>query len=138
VGWVGGGVEEGRLVVAPAASLRPSAERNPPIRMKPRMDGAPATQGNPPSASWDDNPGPNGVDHWDVKHGPKGPQQTDRYDEHGNPLTPDQAHGRPPRNANPMSIAPSPSLGAKAANAAAWVGIGIIVVIITAFREVTQ
>jgi hypothetical protein len=43
VRWVGGGVEEGRLVVAPAASLRPSAERNPPIRMKPRMDGAPGS-----------------------------------------------------------------------------------------------
>ena len=26
-GWVRGGLEDGRLVVAPAASLRPSAER---------------------------------------------------------------------------------------------------------------
>jgi hypothetical protein len=34
-------VEEGSSVVAPAAALRPSAEWNPPIRMKPRMDGAP-------------------------------------------------------------------------------------------------
>ena len=32
--------EEGRLVAAPAASLRPSAERNPLIRVKPRMNGA--------------------------------------------------------------------------------------------------
>ena len=40
--WGGGaGVEEGRLVAAPAAPLGPSAEWNPPIRMKPRMDGAP-------------------------------------------------------------------------------------------------
>jgi len=37
-----GGAEEGRLVVAPAAALRPSAERNPSIRMKPRMNGAPS------------------------------------------------------------------------------------------------
>ena len=36
-----GGMEEGRLVAAPAASLRPSAERNPLIREKPRMNGAP-------------------------------------------------------------------------------------------------
>jgi hypothetical protein len=36
-----GGIEEGNLVVAPAASLRPSAERNPLIRLKPRMNGAP-------------------------------------------------------------------------------------------------
>ena len=40
----GGGVEEGSSVVAPAAALRPSAEWNPPIRMKPRMDGAPGTR----------------------------------------------------------------------------------------------
>ena len=33
--------EEDRLVVTPAASLRPSAEWNPPIRMKLRMDGPP-------------------------------------------------------------------------------------------------
>jgi hypothetical protein len=39
-----GGIEESNLVVAPAASLRPSAERNPLIRMKPRMKGAPGTQ----------------------------------------------------------------------------------------------
>jgi hypothetical protein len=40
-----GGVEEGRLVVAPAASLRPSAEWNPLIREKPRMNGAPGVSG---------------------------------------------------------------------------------------------
>jgi hypothetical protein len=97
-----------------------------------------ATQGNPPSASWDDNPGPNGVDHWDVKHGPKGPQQTDRYDEHGNPLTPDQAHGRPPKNANPMNISPPPGLGAKVANAAEWVATAIVFTAYMAFREATQ
>jgi hypothetical protein len=38
-----GGIEESNLVVAPAASLRPSAERNPLIRMKPRMNGAPGS-----------------------------------------------------------------------------------------------
>ena len=36
--WVS---EEDRLVVAPAASLRPPAEWNPLIRMKSRMNGAP-------------------------------------------------------------------------------------------------
>jgi hypothetical protein len=33
--------EESNLVVSPAAALRPSAEWSPPIREKPRMDGAP-------------------------------------------------------------------------------------------------
>jgi len=39
-----GDAEEGRLVAAPAASLRPSAERNPLIREKPRMNGAPGAE----------------------------------------------------------------------------------------------
>ena len=42
-----GDAEAGRLVAAPAASLRPSAERNPLIREKPRMNGAPGDC-NPP------------------------------------------------------------------------------------------
>lgn len=51
------------------------------------------TQGSPPNASLDKNPGKNGVVHWDVKNG-KG--NTDRYDVNGKPLTPEQAHGRAP------------------------------------------
>jgi hypothetical protein len=39
-----GGMEESRSVVAPAAALLPSAERNPLIRSKPRMDGAPGVR----------------------------------------------------------------------------------------------
>ena len=44
VGGVGAGVEEGRLAAAPAASLRPSAEWNLLVRMKPRMNGAPGNR----------------------------------------------------------------------------------------------
>jgi len=36
-----GRVEEGRLVASAAGLLRPAAARNPLIRMKPRMNGAP-------------------------------------------------------------------------------------------------
>jgi len=97
------------------------------------------TQGNPPSASWDENPGPNGVDHWDVKHGSKGPQQTDRYDEHGNPLTPDEAHGRPPRNANPMNIAPpSQSTMRRVTNQLIYVGIAALLVTAYLYRVATN
>jgi hypothetical protein len=38
-------MEEGNSVVSPAASLRPSAEWNPLIREKPRMNGAPGKTG---------------------------------------------------------------------------------------------
>jgi RHS repeat-associated protein len=47
--------------------------------------------GSPPSASWDDKPGQNGIEHWDVKDGSG---NTKRYDKDGNYLTPKQAHGR--------------------------------------------
>jgi RHS repeat-associated protein len=60
----------------------------------------PPIRGNPgghPTASWD----PEGDGHWDVDDG-KGSRQ--RYDKDGNPLTPDQAHGKEPRpKPNPNS-----------------------------------
>jgi hypothetical protein len=46
-----GGIEESNLVVAPAAPLRPSAEREPLIRMKPRMNGASCSTSEPPATA---------------------------------------------------------------------------------------
>ena len=51
------------------------------------------TQGSPPSASWDDQSGKGGVDHWDVDIGTR---TRERWDVNGNSLTPGQAHGTQP------------------------------------------
>ncbi|MGA7342037.1 MAG: RHS repeat-associated core domain-containing protein, partial [Terracidiphilus sp.] len=51
------------------------------------------TQGSPPSASWDDKPGKNGTEHWDVDDGKGG---RTRVDKDGKSLTPEEAHGKSP------------------------------------------
>src|SRR5229473_601716 len=64
----------------------------------------PTTEGGQPSASGE---GDAATPHWDVDDGTGG---RERYDENGNSVTPEQAHGAPSKNPNPGATpTPKPS-----------------------------
>ena len=126
-----GGVPEppgGPPVPVPGAPPGTTWRRIPPSApgRRPKWVPTPPLRGqSQPEASWD----PAGA-HWDVNDGLGSPRQ--RYDEDGNPLTPDEAHdiNHPNRNPPPQPAAPDEDIIKKLERITGLTGVALLIYII--------